>query len=123
MPTQSGRGVADDSPRTTQSGKQYRPSGNLVHRREKAAHRAALRSAACLGPKWPAFSTFRGDADVWLASPRKARSVSIQRFHLDDGCTVIVADPERPRALRIVDVDTPNIGRVRQLIFRVLAAL
>src|SRR6267154_545686 len=48
---------------------------------------------------------------------------SVQRFHLDDGCAVIVADPERARALRIVDMDTPNIGRVRQLIFRILAAL
>src|SRR5260221_12243281 len=45
---------------------------------------------------------------------------SVQRFHFDDGCAVIVADPERARALRIVDMDTPNIGRMRQLIFRVL---
>src|SRR5262249_42152515 len=48
---------------------------------------------------------------------------SIQWFHLDDGCTVVVADPERARALRIVDMDPPDVGRMRQLVLRVLAGL
>src|SRR5215471_3070289 len=48
---------------------------------------------------------------------------SVERLDLDDRGAVVVADPERARALGIVDVDTPNVGRVRQLIFGVLAAL
>src|SRR6266699_4039371 len=97
-------------------------SGNLVHRREKAAHRAAAAIRRLPRTKMAGVFDFPWDADVRLASPG-GRSLSVQRLNLDDGGAVVVADPERARALRIVDMDTPDMGRARQLIFRVLAAL
>src|SRR5260370_11212187 len=120
LPTQSGRDVADGSRA------QPKAESNIVLQAisstDAKRRRIAPRSAACPEPKWPAFFDFPWDADVWLAS-QEGHSTSVQRFHLDDGCAVIAADPERARALRIVDMDTPDVGRVRHLIFRVLAAL
>src|SRR5712691_6558481 len=47
----------------------------------------------------------------------------VERFHLDDRCTVIAADPKRAGILRIVDIDATDVGRAGQHVFRVLPAL
>src|SRR5439155_9373162 len=47
----------------------------------------------------------------------------VERFDFDDRRTVVAADPERTWTLRIVDVDAADVGRARQHVFRVLAAL
>src|SRR5690242_16484052 len=41
-------------------------------------------------------------------------SASIQRFELDDRAAVIVADPERHRAGRVVDEHATDVGLARQ---------
>ena len=47
----------------------------------------------------------------------------VERFDLDDRCAVVAADPQRAGVLRIVDINAANVGRARQHVFRVLAAL
>src|SRR5260221_4759385 len=46
----------------------------------------------------------------------------VERFDLDDRRAVVAADPERARALRIVEIDAADVGRARQHVFGVLAA-
>src|SRR5882762_4197036 len=47
----------------------------------------------------------------------------VERFDLHDGRAVVAADPERAGAPRIVEIDAADVGRARQHVFRVLAAL
>src|SRR5438093_3189041 len=63
-----------------------------------------------------AFMVFSWDA-AWT------KETLVERFDLDDRRAVVVADPERARALRIVDIDAADVGRARQHVFRVLAAI
>src|SRR5437868_6431291 len=48
---------------------------------------------------------------------------SVERFDLDDRRAMVVADPERAGILRIIDVNPADVGRARQHVLRVLAAL
>src|SRR6202049_7558 len=77
----------------------------------RAGARAFEKSAAPVG-------TALGLGRRLIAAP-----ASIERLDLHDRSSVIVADPERARALGVVDVDASDVGRVRQRILRVLAAL
>src|SRR6185503_10530553 len=52
-----------------------------------------------------------------------ARRELLERLDLDDRGAVVAADPERAGTLRVVHVDTADVGRARQHVFGVLAAL
>jgi hypothetical protein len=46
-----------------------------------------------------------------------------ERLDLDDRGAVIIADPEHTRRRPVIDKDAPDIGRMGQLVFRVLPGL
>ncbi len=54
---------------------------------------------------------------------RKSERTLVERFDLDNRCAVVAADPKRAGVLRIVDIDAADVGRARQHVFRILAAL
>src|ERR1700688_4759686 len=54
---------------------------------------------------------------------RKSERTLVERFDLDNRRAVVAADPKRAGVLRIVDIDAADVGRARQHVFRILAAL
>src|SRR6267143_5805125 len=96
-----------------------RPSVHSSRARDHAAPVCSRTIAATVGPSGlvlRAGSEGRGSLVRVLTN-------LVERFDLHDGRAVVAADPERSRAHRIVEIDAADVGRARQHVFRVLAAL
>ena len=54
---------------------------------------------------------------------RKPERTLVERLDLDNRCAVVAADPKSAGVPRIVDIYAADVGRARQHVFRVPAAL
>src|SRR5713101_3222033 len=94
-----------------------------------SAHRSRARDHAA--PVWPrtiAATVRSGGLILRVDCAGRGSLVRVltkllERLHLDDRRAVVAADPERAGVLRIVEIDAADVGRARQHVFRVPAAL
>src|ERR1700674_2087515 len=75
-----------------------------------------------VGQMEPGAPTQMAGTNPAIAIHRSARSASIQRFDLDDGGAVIVADPEHGLWSVVLHEDAPDIGWTRHQVLGDLAA-
>src|SRR5713101_5479460 len=94
-----------------------------------SAHRSRARDHAA--PVWPrtiAATVRSGGLILRVDCAGRGSLVRVltkllERLHLDDRRPMVAPDPQRAGALRIVEIDAADVGRARQHVLRVLAAL
>src|SRR5262249_26336733 len=101
-----------------------------AHTRQKSAHRSSAVPSKTTVTAKPATARsgakciMAGSRPAMISSYKKALVASVEdRLDLDDGPTVIAADPKRARIGAIVDEHPADVGGTRQLVFDVLAGL